>query len=1306
MGDKTEILFWKVFRNLYLFKEIFNQIHKNEWIEYDEPNKYNVYNRCKFGYTHSFVIMIKNDLLPLIKDKIKHGDHIEINTYSIKDLFSKLSTDPLINNKNKNKYKDEDYLEIIELLMKHRRDQFEITDLICIAAATRSPDVIRLLVNEPYSVIIYPTIFELALMYSNLATTKELVNLESINFKNYGIRLISEQFKRKSLSLAAHRKTLKTTITEYIFNNPSLYSMPPPLSSLINNQQKQGKQGQQTQPTNKKLKKFETLHPNLKNNSNNDNDDDEEIKYKYIKLNEFIKLKSSNLLKSFMELDIVLSDTEPKFNSFLKMYHTYERLQVGIKVILKYGNTISDIKKREEILEEIDRIDRNNERGFNKLKELRKLVAIEFPNQTNFYFYYWKAYRENIKKLGKVPKKSGPHIAIQTFGHLFLQDELTNNQTNTQKRDANIEQVELLSYITYSDSESENEVEEEDTIVEKELSNFSNRFRKATVFDISNRYSNLLNSYLKAIKECNIEKLEKIDTNNPMFKLDVSKYHKFQLPNEKEDVMKIWEYFNKHSFKQMIPNYDILIEFFSSVINIIPPFELKISNIIEPLSGKLGTILLWQLFKKNFNIMELLFNSFDNFNFIYQPEQMSAMVDKERVLFLHNGELFQIDKKFSFQIIRIIKLVMDKFNKLTKDQINIEIISTTYRLILNNLYNQLLRVKGLTIDQLEYVRSIIPEQLFNNSFETYRIFFYLNIRSSKLTNYIIKRPGITTFIRNSTASPNHFYNTTEPIANEIIGFDLRKYLNFELFTYDYILGRESNQYNSSGCSSSSGGSSGGYDGSKNNNKKYIITQVDTILKELIKQLSFDICTNVSNRDEIVNSEDFFNHSLNADLKFSLDIGRKDLFWELLDWIQQYMIKNENLMKLQVYQFNSPYESLLPTSTIFSNVNITKKELPSPSATETTTTTTIESTFLEIDNFEKPIPNESTTKINWNSDKLIEPFKPIPKLINSFKYSDDVMGSVCKVMNVNEIQRFIQYNFFVSFFQNEIYKYSVFFSRDDLMSFLLNNFNIDIDFPLSKPDREYSQYLECKSIFENHFEKVKNLSKLKQFNSPYLQFPSVLLDTFSKYICKEKKITTYNQFIQNYSLQIRKQIIKKTIEILIGRFLSDTNDDDGDDDNDDDDEYVEDPNQDFAFILKNQKYKVSLIQSIIEQPDTQLYFKSALDQVLLKSKEDRKNDEINSPFIENLENPFLQAFIKGDIKTCDIILKYYPNQFKITKDSITKTLKMQNINIIKYYYKVENCKNLINNFKNDNNLLKHLKNELLKHPMYKYHLTWL
>ncbi|EAL68629.1 hypothetical protein DDB_G0277623 [Dictyostelium discoideum AX4] len=99
MTEKTEILFWKVFKNDFIFKEIFNQIHNNQWIEYDNPNKYSVYNRY------------------------------------------------------------EDYLEIIELLIKHRRDEFEITDLINIATNKNSPDVIRLLVNEPYSVIIYPTAF-------------------------------------------------------------------------------------------------------------------------------------------------------------------------------------------------------------------------------------------------------------------------------------------------------------------------------------------------------------------------------------------------------------------------------------------------------------------------------------------------------------------------------------------------------------------------------------------------------------------------------------------------------------------------------------------------------------------------------------------------------------------------------------------------------------------------------------------------------------------------------------------------------------------------------------------------------------------------------------------------------------------------------------------------------------------------------------------------------------------------------------------------------------------------------------------
>ncbi|KAM9972438.1 hypothetical protein ACTFIW_000906 [Dictyostelium discoideum] len=89
--------------------------------------------------------------------------------------------------------------------------------------------------------------------------------------------------------------------------------------------------------------------------------DEEGIKYEYIKFEEFIRLKSSRLLKSFMELDIVKGEFKNNnVNSFLKMYHPYERLKVNIEIILKYGTPPLGTKEIKEILDKIDNIDEND----------------------------------------------------------------------------------------------------------------------------------------------------------------------------------------------------------------------------------------------------------------------------------------------------------------------------------------------------------------------------------------------------------------------------------------------------------------------------------------------------------------------------------------------------------------------------------------------------------------------------------------------------------------------------------------------------------------------------------------------------------------------------------------------------------------------------------------------------------------------------------------------------------------------------------------------------------------------------------
>ncbi|EAL60611.1 hypothetical protein DDB_G0293598 [Dictyostelium discoideum AX4] len=67
------------------------------------------------------------------------------------------------------------------------------------------------------------------------------------------------------------------------------------------------------------------------------------------------------------------------------------------------------------------------------------------------------------------------------------------------------------------------------------------------------------------------------------------------------------------------------------------------------------------------------------------------------------------------------------------------------------------------------------------------------------------------------------------------------------------------------------------------------------------------------------------------------------------------------------------------------------------------------------------------------------------------------------------------------------------------------------------------------------------------------------------------------------------------------------------------------------------------------------------------------------------NFFTESFIRGDILMCDLFLKFYPFQFKITNDLISSAINKNKTNIIKYY-----CENGIIK---SNNQLDHLNNQL-------------
>ncbi|EAL63450.1 hypothetical protein DDB_G0288049 [Dictyostelium discoideum AX4] len=111
-------------------------------------------------------------------------------------------------------------------------------------------------------------------------------------------------------------------------------------------------------------------------------------------------------------------------------------------------------------------------------------------------------------------------------------------------------------------------------------------------------------------------------------------------------------------------------------------------------------------------------------------------------------------------------------------------------------------------------------------------------------------------------------------------------------------------------------------------------------------------------------------------------------------------------------------------------------------------------------------------------------------------------------------------------------------------------------------------------------------------------------------------------------------------------------------------------------------------------------------ISLKINQENKFKQLEKFYIEEMDNPFLKGFVNGEIKYCELVKKYYPNQFKITKSSIIKAISFDNIHIIKYYYQEKNYIGLNNSFKSDIQLFEFLILELKNHQDYKLHLEWL
>ncbi|KAM9996138.1 hypothetical protein ACTFIY_002308 [Dictyostelium cf. discoideum] len=324
------------------------------------------------------------------------------------------------------------------------------------------------------------------------------------------------------------------------------------------------------------------------------------------------------------------------------------------------------------------------------------------------------------------------------------------------------------------------------------------------------------------------------------------------------------------------------------------------------------------------------------------------------------------------------------------------------------------------------------------------------------------------------------------------------------------------------------------------------------------------------------------------------------------------------------------------------------------------------TFISID-----IPNSTlkydyiTKRLDWilqfyeKSQLLLLPSLAFSKIIKSFEYSNLTLELI--------VNKFI------------------------VVEYIFSNFNFTIPclrhHGNSNNNFIYDMYLELEYLLNNHYGIIKNIKTIEYDYkiSNYSNYSLIFLDQFIDFLNQNQNeyllfidplTNSRNQVLDNFIISLSFQCNESPINIL----------------------------------PKNEKFNFNkeIIIEILLQQDCQLLIKNKREQFLisLKIKEEKKFKQLEKFYIEDMDNPFLKGFINGEIKYCELVKKYYPNQFKITKSSITKAISFDNIHILKYYYQENNCIGLSNSFKSDIQLFEFLILELKNHQDYKLYLEWL
>ncbi|KAM9992608.1 hypothetical protein ACTFIY_010037 [Dictyostelium cf. discoideum] len=229
--------------------------------------------------------------------------------------------------------------------------------------------------------------------------------------------------------------------------------------------------------------------------------------------------------------------------------------------------------------------------------------------------------------------------------------------------------------------------------------------------------------------------------------------------------------------------------------------------------------------------------------------------------------LFKSSSANIIPLIECIEIFIDLYKRNYISSNNIEHYLLVLEDIINFMFKRLISKDGIVIERVRYIYRLIQIANIPIHHTVYHSIHYLNIKSQYFTKYLMEFPFITSVFNDQPANDKKHY--FEDKDYKFDGYDIRKYLNPNYFTFNLIFGEG------------------------------VFGNIGMNHNELMDSLLERISILPSNTLSLLPPKAFshlvytINESLNSNLLYFLNIKRYDLFLKHLELIQKLLNDSSN-----------------------------------------------------------------------------------------------------------------------------------------------------------------------------------------------------------------------------------------------------------------------------------------------------------------------------------------------------------------------------------------------------------------------------